>query len=47
MAKEYGYDVESITLLDCFERTSHLEWVAVLTERIDDEEEGEGEGDDG
>jgi 23S rRNA (uracil1939-C5)-methyltransferase len=39
VAKEYGYTLESLTLLDCFERTSHLEWVAVLTEQLDEGED--------
>lgn len=52
IAKAYGYDVESITLLDCFERTSHLEWVAVLTEQLEDDDApddatGGGGGTDG
>jgi 23S rRNA (uracil1939-C5)-methyltransferase len=46
IAKEYGYAVESVTLLDCFERTSHLEWVAVLTEILDEEEEDDEDEED-
>ena len=32
IARRFGYKLEKLTLVDCFPRTSHVEWVAVLVE---------------
>lgn len=46
LAREYGYKLDSLTLLDCFERTSHLEWVAVLVEDLVDDDDEQADQED-
>lgn len=33
IARGYGYELQELVPLDCFPRTSHVEWVATLVER--------------